>query len=407
MTVKTLPLLMMLCALAACSGNSTATSRSAATSPSRDATKRRGPGASFLASAPPGMSLNDLGRPFTADFRRLQGPDGQGLFPKAGPAMRTPQHVFEHDVDTIESEEELAANAGAWNIGLSHDERRSNRYASLRVLEIDDVHEIDDTTAMKRAPRDAEYYPWRIYMGRSYEVVLEGTSESFNAGVRADLLAFSGDITNFADDNELRHTVLARGLAPRNDRAIFSRTTTEIEARYRATVDEPVPIIVEWRRIPGRKGQLHPIEWLELRKGCAGDTGCEPCHRWRFERVEVGIPARKRDGRAWDADGSTPDVVLTLRAAGDIRTSTLEASYRRSWTLSPAVTVDAGTLIQLRAIDKDLMADDPIFTLSARPTGTLRGGTLEFGSGSATAFATCIDGGGTTPGRRRRLTPRP
>lgn len=354
---------------------------------------RRGPGQSIVASAPPGLSLRDLGRPFTADFRRYQGADGQTLFPKAGSPLRTAQHAFEHDVDVIDTEEELAANAGAWGIGASISEGRSNRYASLRVLEIDHVYEIDDTTAMKRAPRGAVYYPWRIYMGRRYEVILQGSSERFHAGVRANLLAFSGNIDDFAEEHELKHTVQARGLAPRNDRAIFSRTPSEIRTHYRSTIDEPVPILVEWRQIPGRDVRVRPIEWSELPKDCAGEPGCEPCTRWSFHRLEATISSRKRDGRVWDADESAPDVVLSLRAMGDSRTSSKTVGYSRSWKLEPPVLVGPDDTIQLRAIDKDLIADDPIFAFHAKPGPTLAGGRLEFGSGSAVAFGTCVGAG--------------
>lgn len=382
---------MTLGLLVACSSNAASSNTSsAATQLSPD---HRGPGHSFIASAPPGLSLNDLGRPFTADFRRFQGSEGQSLFPEAGPVLRTTQHLFEHDADSIDSDEELAANAGAWGMKLGLEEHSASRYASLRVLEIDHVHEIDDTTAMRRPPRDAAYYPWRVYMGRSYEVVLEGSAEQFNASVRASLLVFTGDVADFARQHELRHSVRARGLAPRTDRAIFAKTTAEIEKLYRATIDEPVPILVQWRRIPGRQAPSRSVEWKELRQGCPGEPGCEPCGRWSFHRVEVGIPRSKQDGRAWDADGSEPDVVLILRAAGDTRTSTKQPAYRRTWTLSPAVLVDPGENLRLRAIDKDLMVDDPIFTLNARPGETLRDGRLEFGSGSAVAFGRCASGG--------------
>lgn len=398
--MKNISILAVLLALGGCSGGSAATDRSSGSPdlPQRSDTPR-GPGESFIASAPPGLSLNDLGRPFTSDFQRFQGSDGQPLFPKAGAVLRTPQHLFEHHVDTVDTEEELAANAGAWGIRAGIGEVRTTRYASLRVLEIDDVREIDDTTSMQKAPRGAVYYPWRIYMGRSYEVVLEGTSERFHAGVRATLLGFSGNISDFASEHGLKQTVKARGLAPRNDRAIFSRTAEEIEAHYRGTIEEPVPILVEWRRIPGREGSARAIEWVELRRDCAGEPGCEPCSRWSFERIEVKIPDRKSNGNAWDADGSAPDVVLSLRAAGDDHSSSKVAAYQRTWVLKPAIVVDTDENIRLRAIDMDLLAHDPIFALNAKPGGTLPGGRLEFGSGSAVAFGRCVDAGSPHPRR--------
>ncbi len=78
--------------------------------PTREA--RREPGESVIAPAPQGLSLNDLGRPFTRDFVRLQGTDGRSMFPSASRPQRTPQHAFEHSVETIDSREEWGCSCG-------------------------------------------------------------------------------------------------------------------------------------------------------------------------------------------------------------------------------------------------------------------------------------------------------
>ena len=385
--------------LASCSPTGTAAPQTSG-APARVTDARRAtPGESLIASAPPGLSRRDLGRPFTADFRRFQGTDGQTLFPVAGAVLSTPQHAFEQQFDTIDSEEELAANASAWGIRTGGSEHRRTRYASLRVLEIDYVDEVDDATGMREAPPGAVYYPWRIYMGRRYEIVLEGSREQFHAGVRADLGVFSGEVGAFAKQHGLRHTVRALGLAPRNDRAMFSRSPEQLESNYRSTIEEPVAVLVEWRRIPGRNVAKRPIEWAALPKGCAGAPGCEPCRTWSFRGLEVTVSRRKSNGDAWDADGSAPDVVLVLSVGRSNRTSGKRQGYTRTWKLEPPVLVDAGQAVRLRAIDRDLMVDDLVFIHHGKPGPTLAGGKLELGAGSATLLGDCVDPG-AVPSRK-------
>lgn len=368
----------------------------ASTSPAAETSKPtpeggREPGESIIAPAPQGLSLNDLGRPFTRDFVRLQGTDGRSLFPAASQPQRTPQHAFEHYVETIDSGEEWAAHAAAWGLGAGVGDARASRFASYRAVQIAEVHEIDDTTVMADAPLYAVYYPWRIYMGFSYEVVIHGDAEHFHAGARAALPMFSGAIEGFAKRYELELEARGRGLHPVHGRAIFAKTADELESSYQASTGEPVPILVEWRRIPGREGHTEKVEWVELREGCAGERGCEVCRSWSFDRIDVSFPRRKSTGHAWDADDSPPDTVLTLQSADDTRVSAKLEAYERTWLLEPPVTVPTGKQLTLRSIDSDLMADDFMLRLSVKVPETTESGRLTFGSGTAVAVGQCVD----------------
>lgn len=396
MLMTKIPLQLTLCSFLVVSGCTTATTSSSSESSTPASPAKRAPGESIVAPAPQGLSLNDLGRPFTRDFVRLQGTDGRSMFPRAEGPRRTPQHAFEHSVETIDSWEEWAAHAAAWGLAAGLGDARSTRFASYRAMQIAEVYEIDDTTAMSNAPRHAVYYPWRIYMGFSYEVVIHGAADRFHAGVKAALPGFSGSIEDFVGRYELQLKARGRGLEPSHGRAIFAKTAEQLESSYAASADEPVPILVEWRRIPGREGHEQRIEWVELREGCAGEPGCESCRRWAFERVEVSFPRRKRDGRVWDADESPPDTVLTLRVGNDDRVSTKQEVYERTWRLEAPVTVPTDETIVLRAIDSDLMADDFMFMLPAEVPGTIEGGRLELGAGTAVAVGRCVDPRGST-----------
>ncbi len=180
------------------------------------------------ASAPMGMSLNDLGRPFDASFGRLQGPDGASLFPKAQPIPVTPQNAMKHDVVLVRDTQTFQAHASVWGFEARAGASNSQRFASYRAMIVREVHEVDDTTAMRRAPKTAVYYPARIYYGHVYEAVFSGSESNFNAGVAASLGAFSGGIEDFARQHDLKVNTSARGLTPKDGKAIFARSEEEI-----------------------------------------------------------------------------------------------------------------------------------------------------------------------------------
>jgi hypothetical protein len=321
------------------------------------------PGESMVAAAPRGLSLNDLGRPYTADFVRLQGAGGQTLFPHARAPQRSPQGSMEHYFVVADSEQTLAASASAWGLGGNMDMHAGRRYASYRAVQIKEVYEVDDTTAMRMSPPHAIYYPWRIYLGHSYEMLYEGDVDQFNVGVQANFLAWKAGVKEFASEYHLKLRSVGHGLQPRTDNAIFARTQEEIEKFY-ATSSEPVPILVEWREIPGRRGRERTITWNEPRQDCAGQRGCRPCKVWAFDYVEWTIQPRKPTGNAWDADDSPPDVVLTLRARGSSgRTSPKRETYKVEWTLDPPLRVEPGTPVSLRGSDQDWVENDPIASL--------------------------------------------
>ncbi len=372
-------------------GCGTAERMSSRASPSLAASVVSERGETLIAPAPHGMSIDDLGRAFDHDFVRLQGEGGKSLFPQADAPRRSAQHALEHQLEVIDSREKWAAHVSAWTAKAGLDMTSGRRFASYRAVQIDEVFEVDDTTTMAPVPRNAVYYPWRIYTGRSYEIIVEGSEQRFHAVARADFEVFSGDIEAFAGRYDLEWRVVGRGLSPTRPGAIFARTARQIETSYEATRDASVPILVEWRRIPGRQGHTGAVAWVQLREGCPGKRGCEPCRRWSFDRVEVQFPRRKPDGRQWDADGSPPDTVMVLTAGRDRYVSAKRERYARTWVMSSGVKVDVGDRLVLQALDSDLVADDPMFIVDAQVRGTIEAGRLDFGSGAVVAVGHCIE----------------
>lgn len=342
-----------------------------------------------MAAAPPGMSVMDLGRPYNARFKPLRSGQGKSLFPEAGEPRKTRQHSASHELVFARSRETLNANASVWFAGASTGYSRSNRYASYRAQQVTAVFQIDDTTPMREPSEEAVYYPWRIFKGRSYESVLSGNASDFHTGVTADLKVFSGSFEAFAEEHNLEWSAHARGLTPKSGNAIFARTQDEIERSYEQS-PRPVVILVEWRTIPGRKAPKGKrIAWTKLKKGCAGEPGCEPCSTWSISRLDFAVPRRKSNANAWDADGSAPDVVLTLRGAG--RTSKKMETYSAVWQLSPPLRVNSGESLTVEATDADLAAHDHIGTKRVDISPTAKEGRIVGAGGAVTLTGVCVD----------------
>ncbi len=237
------------------------------------------------ATAPAGIGASYLGRPHDAHFLQLQGEEGRTLFPDAGQIRRAPVNEMRHEYVLVESEETLAANFGGWGITASADGASSTRHASYRAMQIAYVEEIDDTSEMEDPPAGSVYYPARIYYGHSYEVVVSGIERQFHTGVKAQLLAWGGEVKAFAQSHKLTTKAVGRGLRPRNGGAIFAKTAEDIEKAYVA--DGPaVPIIIEYRQLPNTRGLDRAIAWpqpldvefqvAKLRVGNDGTWGDTP-----------------------------------------------------------------------------------------------------------------------------------
>lgn len=326
--------------------------KSSETAPTEDAVL---PAPSFTAAAPRGFTKNDLGKPFTADFTRFQGAEGRTLLPTAGEPTRTPQGYMEHAFVIADSEQTLSAHASAWGIQIGGGTSAKSRYASYRAVQIKEVYEVDDTTTFRKAPARAVYYPWRVYMGHSYEIVLEGSTQSFTGDIRARLLSSSGDARKFATEHQLTQTTIGHGLQPTTGSAIFATTQEQIERSYRTVSEEPVVILVEWRGIPGRSVDVKPIEWKSLPSGCAGMRGCQACLEWTIDYMLWNIPPLNPAGDSWDTDGSPPDVVVL---AGANHISDERQDYQFVWHIDPPIQIDAGKVLSVVGVDKDTIIDD-------------------------------------------------
>ncbi len=149
---------------------------------------------------------------------------------------------------------------------------------------------------------------------------------------------------------------------------------------------------MEWRVIPGRAAPNRSVAWKALRKGCRGQPGCESCARWAFKQIDYAAPGRKRSGHDWDADGSAPDITLSIQVGADRRGTSKKQDHRRgTWPLAPPLEVAAGERVTIVATDADLVANDRISSHAERVPATLKDGVFSFGAGSVVLRGACLD----------------
>lgn len=339
-----------------------------------------------LASAPVGFSIYHIGKPHDAGFRLLPGGESRSLFKKRD-VRPSPQGKLTLNAYEITDDETLAANASAWGIvsaGLEVSGKRT--FVTRRLALVDDVLELDETSKMFKAPDGAVYYPWRVYRGRSFEVVCSGSSSVITSSFKAELLVAQGSVMQFAKEAQVDCEAVGHGIKIDGKNAVFAGSLEEIEERFR---DGPtVPILVEWRLIPGRKGKSSQPP--RLREGCAGSEGCKPCESWEFSRYNWQVPRTKPDSNDWDGDGSPPEVVLSIRTMDGVHMSSPEQStYSVDWTFDAPLSVNAGETVVVTAVDKDVLADDPMATFNAKVPQFLERGALRVGHG-ATLIGKCV-----------------
>lgn len=140
---------------------------------------------SIKATAPLSAGKHLLGRPFNAQFESIIGESGKTLFPDATIRQHKELGTLAVDWVVVDNTSQFRANANAWGISAGLKTAQERRYVSFRAIQLTEVVELDDTSAMAAAPPDATYYMSKIYLGRMYEIVVHGNKTEFNAGVKA------------------------------------------------------------------------------------------------------------------------------------------------------------------------------------------------------------------------------
>ena len=206
------------------------------------------PGNALRASAPTGMGEQSLGRAVDANFNEI--PGVPPLFTSES-VSRTPLNGMRHEFREVLSETEFAANAHAWkvfnaNIGAS----TGMHHATYRAYQTSYSAQIDSKYQMAPPPPNAAYYIAQVEFGHSFEAVISGDWNRFNARVGLDLKKWGGDIGAFAGQHGLDYTAAGSGMQPLNGQAIFAQDQTSVQQHY-AAVGPPVAIFVSYQPIRG------------------------------------------------------------------------------------------------------------------------------------------------------------
>jgi hypothetical protein len=212
------------------------------------------------ADAPTGLSWQQLGVPYDANFQPMVGEGAGTLFPNAGPPIVLTVNEVSSDRELITTQEHLKASAHYLVVNGDVNALLQKRFGVFRAVQLAQVYELRDNTAMNRPPPGAVYYPWRIYVGHSYTEVVEGDRTQFTAEVGAEFLKWGANVEVEESRHQLQHHVAGRGLKPTSGHAIFAQSPEEIQRSY-TTVGETAPIVVEYRQIPNTRSADGSIAW--------------------------------------------------------------------------------------------------------------------------------------------------
>lgn len=310
------------------------------------------------AAAPRTVSLDDLGRPYTASF---QSAGDRPLFSEVAGARRESTVSDVHiSYELIENDAKLKANAGVWGLGDARLRATSrNAYSVHRVYLIRREVSFEAHHAPAAIPAGARYYLSSIVYGHMYEVHFHGSRETLDAGIGAIFPGgqFSAGAQRSATG--IQYGINMRGLEPTGDDAIFA-TESEVRERFRPT-GEPEPILVTYRPIPGAD------QLAEAR----GPSFVELTLR------EANVRSTKANGSAWDAGlgaARRPDVRLEFVQGGEVIACFSSHNSNRilpsDGLVARAIAVSPTQPLVVRLVDTDgFSADDAI--------GRLRIGDLQ------------------------------
>lgn len=220
------------------------------------------------AAAPDGLSEKALGRPYSTAFQPLVGKEGKSVFPEAKVPIKSEASSFTLEFREIRNSHELAANASGWGVEASGSASSSKRHLYYRAVQITSAVEIDDTTEPRSVSATGAYYLRKIYYGRTYEVLISADASVLSGEVKAKILSFGGEVSAMKSKFNVTTQIFSRGLKPKAS-AIFATTDEEVRKAYTEDKEynygNPVPILVEYRRVPGAAfDDFEEVIWQEV-----------------------------------------------------------------------------------------------------------------------------------------------
>lgn len=213
------------------------------------------------------MSEADLGRPFNSRFTPITGKEARSLYPSAKAPRKILVNDWRSDFIEVTDVQTLRANARAWGIAkASLDVKSDQRFLIYRVRVVEHVLELDDTTDPRAVDpaSGAAFYARKIYFGRMFELVMTGSrsqlSSSVATAIKMSPVTFG--VSQATSKYQIAASYRAKGLKPTGE-ALFARSVDQMKSAYQDKDMGPVvPILVEFRRIPGQKDEaVESIDW--------------------------------------------------------------------------------------------------------------------------------------------------
>lgn len=197
-------------------------------------------------SAPPELSLDDLGKPVDYNFNILSGSNSESLYPKRKTTKRA---GMAHSLKLYDNTVSIKAHARAWGIEAKVSTNDKINLAVYQAYQTVKYHQAIDTDKRDSFPSKASYYIAGIETGFSYGAVFWSNERNFKSALKAGFMTASGSFETAAKRYQLQWQALGRGMRPTTKHAIFTTSDAAIEKNYRVDRRHPVPIRVYYRPI--------------------------------------------------------------------------------------------------------------------------------------------------------------
>lgn len=205
--------------------------------------------------APDDVGVEDIGRLFTREFRPLVGATNNVLSDPSNVRVRQ-QGRTHRELREVTTQAEVSANASVWGFTASGSTENTTRHAYFRVVEVTELHTLDDRLAIPHVPGGAEWYVSAVYVGGLYEMHFWGSAQAVSGAIGGGFGPLSGSIEAFARDSQLQFRARTIGLEPTDGQAIFASSESEIAERYRA-VGSPRTILVRYTNPNSQDNEEH------------------------------------------------------------------------------------------------------------------------------------------------------
>ena len=294
--------------------------------------------------APDDVGVEDIGRLFTREFRPLVGSTNSVLSDPSN--VRVGQQGRTHrELREVTTQAEVSANASVWGFTASGSTENATQHAYFRVVEVTELHTLDDRLAIPPAPGGAEWYVSAVYVGRLYEMHFWGSAQAVSGAIGGGFGPLSGSIEAFARESQLQFRARTIGLEPTDGQAIFASSESEIAERYRA-VGSPRPILVRYSRVPRAS---RPVADANRPR--------------RVTLVSVEFPATNPAINAgWDPGVNPPDIMVRVRHGGHMLVDAFGGTDRNPAQLDrligASLIVTPEDPLMFEFFDRELMSHD-------------------------------------------------